>query len=90
MDKCKDELGKYLTAAYDDNVKGVMGYEIFVLLRNQFKRECDELKETQQKIQTECETAQKFQDGLTYFRREFESQIDIIFLIQDIIGQFID
>lgn len=90
LDKRQNELRKYLATAYEDKVKGVMDDEIFVLLSNQFKRERDELKETQQKIQTKFETAQKFQDGLARFRREVESQIDIRFLTRDIVGQFID
>lgn len=79
MDRRQNELRKYLATAYEDRVKGVMDDETFVLLGNQFKRERDELKETQQKIQTEFETAQKFQNGLAYFRREVESQISIRF-----------
>ena len=90
VDKRQNELRKYLATAYEDKVKGVMDDETFVLLSNQFKRERDELKETQQKIQTEFETAQKFQDGLTHFRREVENHVDIRFLTRDIVGQFID
>ena len=50
IDKRKTELGKYLSTAYEDKVKGVMDDETFVLLSNQLKRECDQLKETQRKI----------------------------------------
>lgn len=53
-------------------MKGVMDDETFVLLSNQFKRERDELKETQQKFQTEFEIAQKFQDGFARFKKEME------------------
>ncbi len=90
VNKRQNKLRKYLATAYEDKVNGVMDDETFVLLSNQFKRERDELKETQQKIQTEFETAQKFQDGLAHFRREVKSQIDIRFLTRDIVGQFID
>ena len=64
--------------------------ETFVLLNNQFKKECDQLKETQQKIQAEFETAQKFQDGLAHFKKEVEGQAHIRFLTRDVIGQFIN
>ena len=40
MDKLQNNLEKYLVAAYEDNVKGVMDGETFVLLSNQFKYEC--------------------------------------------------
>ena len=54
-----------------------MNDKTFVLLSNQFKRECDQLKK-QQKIQTKFEAAQKFRDGLARFNREVEGQVDII------------
>lgn len=47
MGKHQNELRKYLAIAYEDKVKGVMDDEIFVLLCNQFKRECDQLKNAQ-------------------------------------------
>ena len=90
MDKRQNKLRKYLATAYEDKVKGVMDDETFVLLSNQFKRERDELKADQQRIQTEFEIVQKFQDGLARFRKEVEDQIDIKFLTRDIVGQFID
>lgn len=90
MDKRQNELKKYLATAYEDKVKGVMDDETFVLLSNQFKRERDELKEAQQRIQTEFETAQKFQDGLARFKKEVKGQTNIKFLTRDIVGQFID
>ena len=71
-------------------MKGVIDDETFVLLSNQFKKERDQLKEEQQKIQVEFEAAQKFQDGLARFKREVEGQADIRFLTRDIVGQFID
>lgn len=67
-----------------------MDDETFVLLSNQFKRERDELKEAQQRIQIEFETTQKFQDGLAHFRKEVEGQTDIKLLTRDIVVQFID
>ena len=67
-----------------------MDDKTFVLLSNQFKKERDQLKEAQQKIQTKFETAQKFQDGLARFKKEVESQVDIKLLTRDIVGQFID
>ena len=90
MDKRQNELRKYLATAYEDKVKGVIDDETFVLLSNQFKKERDLLKEMQQRIQTECETAQKFQSGLTQFKKEVEGQADIDFLTRNIVGQFID
>ena len=50
MDKRQNGLRKYLATVYEDNVKGVMDGEPFVLLSNQFK-ECDQQKEAQQNIQ---------------------------------------
>ena len=67
-----------------------MDDKTFVLLSNQFKKECDQSKKAQQKIQTKFETAQKFQDGLTRFEKGGEGQADIEILMQDIIGQIID
>lgn len=90
MDKRQNELRKYLATAYEDKVKGVIDDETFVLLSNQFKKERDQLKETQQKIQKRFETTQKFQDGLARFKKEVEGQADIRFLTRDIVGQFID
>ena len=90
MDKRQNALRKYLATAYEDKVKGVIDGETFVLLSNQFKKERDQLKETQQKIQKKFETAQKFQDGLARFKKEVEGQADIRFLTRDIVGQFID
>ena len=77
MDKRQNDLRKCLAAAYEDKVKGVMDNETFVLLSSQFKKERDQLKEAQQKIQTKFETAQKFQDGLTRFKKEVEGQDEI-------------
>ena len=54
------------------------------------KRERDELKEGQQRIQAEFEATQKFQEGLAHFKKEAEGQSDIKFLTRDIVGQFID
>lgn len=71
-------------------MKGVMDDETFVLLSNQFKRERDELKEVQQRIQIKFEGVQKFQDGLVRFKKEVEDQADIKSLTRDIVGQFID
>lgn len=34
--------------------------------------------------------AQKFQDGLAYFKKEVKDQDDIRFLMRDIVGQFTD
>ena len=68
MDKRQSKLRKYLATAYEDKVKGVMDDKTFDLLNNQFKRERDQLKETQQKIQTKFETVQKFRDGLARFK----------------------
>ena len=79
MDKRQSELRKYLATAYEDKVKGVIDDETFVLLSNKFKKERDLLKEAQQRIQTECETAQKFQSGLTQFKKEVEGQAGIVF-----------
>lgn len=90
MDKRQSELRKYLAIAYEDKVKGVIDEETFVLLSNQFKRERDQLKEAQQKVQEKFETAQKFQDGLTHFKKEVDGQVEIKFLTRDIVGQFID
>lgn len=90
MDKRQNELKKYLATVYEDKVTGVMNDETFVLLSNQFKRERNELKEAQQRIQTEFETAQKFQDGLARFKKEVKGQTNIKFLTRDIVGQFID
>ncbi len=90
LDKRQSELRKYLATAYEDKVKGVMDDETFVLLSNQFKRERNELKEGQQRIQAEFEAAQKFQEGLAHFKKEAEGQSDIKFLTRDIVGQFID
>ena len=67
-----------------------MDNKTFVLLSNQFKRERDQLKETQQQIQEKFETAQKFQNGLTRFKKEVEGQAGIDILSRDIVGQFID
>lgn len=47
MDKRQSKLRKCLATAYKDKVKGVMNDETFVLLSNQFKKECDQLKEAQ-------------------------------------------
>lgn len=47
MDKRQSEFRKYLAIAYEDKVKGVIDDKIFVLLSNQFKKECDQLKEAQ-------------------------------------------
>lgn len=90
MDERQNELRKYLATAYEDKVKGVMDDETFVLLSNQFKKESDQLKEKQQKIQAKLETTQKFQDGLTRFKKEVEGHADIKLLTRDIIGKFID
>lgn len=46
MDKRQNELRKYLATDYGDKVKEVMDDETFVLLSNQFKRGCDQLKNT--------------------------------------------
>lgn len=51
MGKRQIELRKYLATAYEDKVKGVMDNETCVLLSNQFKKERDQLKGAQQKIQ---------------------------------------
>ena len=67
-----------------------MDDKTFVLLSNQFEKERDQLKEAQQKIQAKFETAQKFQDGLTRFKKEVEGQDEIKFLTRDIVGQFVD
>ena len=67
-------------------MKGVMDYETFVLLTNWFKRERDQLKEAQQKIQTKFEITQKFQDGPTRFKEEVKGQVEIKFLTRDIVG----
>ena len=90
MDKRQNDLRKCLAAAYEDKVKGVMDDETFVLLSGQFKKERDQLKEAQQKIQAKFETAQTFQDGLTRFKKEVEGQDEIRFLTRDIVGQFVD
>ena len=71
-------------------MKGVMDNETFVLLSNQFKRERDQLKGAQQKIQAKFETVPKFWDGLVSFKREVEGQVEIKILARDIVGQFID
>lgn len=89
-DKRQNELKMYLATAYEDKVKGMIDDEIFVMLSDQFKKERSQLKEAQQRIQTELETTQKFQDGLTRFKKEVKGQIDIRFLTRDIVGQFID
>ena len=60
MDKRQNELRKCLATAYEDKVKGGMDDKASVRLNNQFKRERDQVKETQQKIQEIFETAQKF------------------------------
>ncbi|MBD5118854.1 MAG: hypothetical protein HDT37_07045 [Clostridiales bacterium] len=67
-----------------------MDDKTFVLLNNQFKKECDQSKKAQQKIQTKFETAQKFQDGLTRFEKGAEGQADIEILMWDITGQITD
>ena len=77
LDKRQSELRKYLATAYEDKVKGVMDDETFVLLSNRFKRERDELKEGQQRIQAEFEAAQKFQEGLAHFKKEAEGQSQV-------------
>ena len=77
MDKRQNELRKYPATAYEDKVKGVMDDETFVLLSNQFKKERDQIKEEQQKIQAEFEISQKFRGGLAHFKREVEDQVDI-------------
>ena len=41
------------------------------------KRERDELKEGQQRIQAEFEAAQKFQEGLAHFKKEAEGQSQV-------------
>ena len=57
ISKRQNEPRKYLATAYEDKVKGVIDYETSVRLNNQFKRERDQVKETQQKIQEKFETA---------------------------------
>lgn len=46
MDQLQNELRKYLATVYEDKAKGVMDDKTFVSLNNQFKKECDQLKET--------------------------------------------
>ena len=50
MDKRQNERRKCLATAYEKMMKGVMDGEIFVLLNNQIKRECDPPEEEQQRI----------------------------------------
>lgn len=68
-------------------LKGVMDNGTFILLSNQFKRECDQSKETQLKIQENSETAQKFQDNFAHFKKGGKGQAGIKFLTQDIVGK---
>lgn len=75
IDKCQNELRKYLATAYKNKVKGVMDNETFVLSSNQFKRECNQLKGTHQKIQEKFESAQKFLDALARFRRRLKVKL---------------
>ena len=75
----QSELRKYLATAYEDKSKGVMDDKTFVLLSNQFKKERDQLKEAQQRVQTKFETAQKFRDGLTRFKKEVEGKFEFKF-----------
>lgn len=86
MDKRQNELRKCLATAYEDKVKGGMDDKTSVRLNNQFKRERDQVKEAQQKIQEKFETAQKFWDGLARFERKVEGQVDGKIIAQDIVG----
>ena len=63
-----------------------MDVKTFVLLSNQFKKERDQLREAQQKIQAQFKTVQKFQDGTAHFKKEVEGQADTKFLTRILPG----
>lgn len=79
-----------LTAAFEDKVNGIIDEETFMLLTGQFKKERVQLKERQNDILCELETARNVQKMLDYFMDLVDEQEPIAELSREIVGRFID